>query len=454
MLTASAPMTAPPRRAGVVAVGLMVATVAAVAVVVHVPTPETARWLPVPLVAGLFVLYVAGGTAVQRAPQRLGVAAAVAGGALLQVVAASVPPRSTDDYLRYAWDGRVQAAGIDPYRYPPGAPELARLRDAWLFPDGSTPALNHPTDRTIYPPVAQLWFWLVHELSGGHGRGLPLQIGSAVLAVLTSLAVVAVLRRTGGDPRRVVWWAWCPTVVLEAGNGAHVDVLGALLVVLALGALSARRWVGGGVLLGLAVGAKLLPGLVAVGVPPRRSLRVGLAAVAAVAVVYAPHVAVLGTDVTGFLGGYVDEEARGRFRVLKALLPDVVVTPVALVLLTATALLLWRRAGRDEAAGLPPRPWHQAATMVGVTYVVLTPSYSWYALLLVPLVALGASRRWLWVVAAGYPVYFASSLPTGQAGTRALAYGLAAVLVALHPGGVVRRARLGGWSGAQRPARR
>lgn len=40
-----------------------------------------------------------------------------------------------------------------------------------------------------------------------------------------------ILRRTGGDPRLAVLWAWCPTVVLEAGNNAHVDVLGAVLVV-------------------------------------------------------------------------------------------------------------------------------------------------------------------------------------------------------------------------------
>jgi len=193
-------------------------------------------------------------------PERWGVAVALGGGVLLQLIATSVPPRTTDDHLCYAWDGRVQAAGIDPYRYPPGAPELARLRDVWLFPDGATPALNHPGERTIYPPVAQVWFWLLHELSGGHGRALPLQVGAALLAVATSVAIVRVLRRCGGDPRRVVWWAWCPTVVLEAGNGAHVDVLGALLVVVSLGALAGRRWVGGGVLLGLAVGAKLLPG--------------------------------------------------------------------------------------------------------------------------------------------------------------------------------------------------
>ena len=98
--------------------------------------------------------------------------------------------------------------------------------------------------------------------------------------------------------------------------------------------------------------------------------------------------------------------------------------------LAGTALLVWRRADRDEAAGRPLRPWHGAAVMVGVAFVVLTPSYSWYALLLVPLVALGARPAWLWVVAAGFPVYNGAILPTGHQGTRAISYGTAAVLVA------------------------
>jgi hypothetical protein len=34
-----------------------------------------------------------------------------------------------DDLYRYVWDGRVQAAGLNPYSYAPADPELAALRD-------------------------------------------------------------------------------------------------------------------------------------------------------------------------------------------------------------------------------------------------------------------------------------------------------------------------------------
>ncbi|MEW5987940.1 MAG: hypothetical protein AB1791_15005, partial [Chloroflexota bacterium] len=37
-------------------------------------------------------------------------------------------PTLSDDMYRYVWDGRVQAQGISPYRYPPDADELRALR--------------------------------------------------------------------------------------------------------------------------------------------------------------------------------------------------------------------------------------------------------------------------------------------------------------------------------------
>ena len=51
-------------------------------------------------------------------------------GAVLQLIAVTHPPSTSDDDYRYMWDAKVQFAGVDPYRYPPAAPQLARLRDA------------------------------------------------------------------------------------------------------------------------------------------------------------------------------------------------------------------------------------------------------------------------------------------------------------------------------------
>ena len=69
-------------------------------------------------------------------------------------------PRTSDDAYRYVWDGRVQAAGINPYRYAPADPALAELRDDAIFPK-----INRAEYAvTIYPPVAQMFFFLVTRL--------------------------------------------------------------------------------------------------------------------------------------------------------------------------------------------------------------------------------------------------------------------------------------------------
>ncbi|HEX9017253.1 MAG TPA: hypothetical protein VF960_14780, partial [Chloroflexota bacterium] len=54
---------------------------------------------------------------------------ALAWAVVLRVGLLATTPSLSDDVYRYVWDGKVIAAGIDPYAYPPAAPELSALRD-------------------------------------------------------------------------------------------------------------------------------------------------------------------------------------------------------------------------------------------------------------------------------------------------------------------------------------
>ena len=60
---------------------------------------------------------------------------------------------------RYIWDGRVQANGINPYRYPSNSPALAYLRDPDIWPH-----LNRPAAVTVYPPGAEALFAVLWRL--------------------------------------------------------------------------------------------------------------------------------------------------------------------------------------------------------------------------------------------------------------------------------------------------
>ncbi|MFJ2563234.1 glycosyltransferase 87 family protein [Streptomyces sp. NPDC088770] len=410
--------------------------------------------------AAAWVLFAVAAWMVRRVPVRTAVVLILAGGIALCVAALSTPPRTSDDMYRYAWDGRVQAAGISPYAYPPDASQLARLRDPWLFPAGTAchgwdlhsvagacTHINRPSEHTIYPPVAEGWFLLVHAVSPAGGRHKPLQLAGAALAVVTTVALLLVQRRTCGDTRRVALWAWCPAVPFAAVNDAHVDTLGVLLTVAALGtAVAARR----GALLGAAIAVKLLPvltlpgalsGVLAPGYDPRARLRrttsVLLTAVGVVALAYLPYLPASGSAVLGYLPGYLREEGYepgnvSRFALLRLVLPDAWAGPAAVALVGLSAWYVLRR-------GDPERPWHGSLLVTGTALLLTSPVYYWYALLVVALVAMGGRWEWLAVAAAGTVLYVAGGLQ--QQAVQASAYGLAAVTVLA---GVLVRARARG----------
>ena len=55
--------------------------------------------------------------------------------ALARIAALVSSPYLSTDIYRYVWDGRVQAAGINPYLYIPTDPHLEPLRDEQIFPE-------------------------------------------------------------------------------------------------------------------------------------------------------------------------------------------------------------------------------------------------------------------------------------------------------------------------------
>jgi hypothetical protein len=399
--------------------------------------------------------FAVGAWCVLRLPAKTAVPLVLLGAVLITLAASGGPPRSSDDLYRYLWDGRVQAAGIDPYRYPPAAPELAGLRDPYLWPassgyciDQSTvdftkgcTLINRPTVPTIYPPVAEAVFYAAHVLSPPDARYWPMR----VLAIVAALATTLILLWHSG--RRAVLWAWAPTVAIEAVSNAHIDVVAALLTVVALVLLSRRRAVWGGIALGLAVATKVTPVLAVPAALRRRPVSVGLALLGAVVTVYLPHVLAVGAAVLGYLPGYLRDEGYDngtRFALLSLVVPRAWAGPAAVVVLAAAGLWVLRR-------GDPDRPWLGATTMAGVALLVTTPSYPWYALLLVLLVALGGPARWLAVAAAGYVGQYYDTLHLELVTANRIGY-LAALAVVIVPWLWHRRTTP--WDTAAEPGRR
>ncbi|WP_307853267.1 glycosyltransferase 87 family protein [Kitasatospora sp. RG8] len=386
-------------------------------------------------------LFAVAVTLLRRVPRRQAVPLVLAGSIAVAAVGLLAPPRTSDDAYRYVWDGRVQAAGISPYAHTPDDPALARLRDPGLFPvgDGCTgwderrttagdcTRINRPAVHTIYPPVAQAWFVLVHPYGGGV-RGV--QAGGAVLAVATT----GLLLGLGREAWRAALWGWFPGMTVWAVNDAHVDTLGALLTVAGLGCAARGRAVRGGLLLGGAVAAKLLPALALPGAlsgllarrPTRDDVLLVGAALGAFALSYLPYVVASGTSVLGYLPGYLREEGYeqghiDRFGLLRLVLPDRLVPWAAALVLAVVAVRVLRRGDRH-------RPWAGALLVTGTALLLVAPSYPWYGLLVVALVALDGRWEWLAVPAAGQALYL-----TGGQAAQQLAYGTALCVVLVVP---------------------
>ncbi|CAM5634325.1 hypothetical protein SAVIM338S_06106 [Streptomyces avidinii] len=396
--------------------------------------------------AAAWALFAAAVWSLRRVPARLVVPLVLAGAVACCAAGLAGPPLTSTDSFRYAWDGRVQAAGISPYDHAPADPALRGLRDDWLFPRGGAACsghpdrvavepgvctrINRPAVHTVYPPVAEGYFALVHALSPAGVRHKALQAGGALLSLAVTGALLLIQRRRGARPRTAAYWAWCPAVAVEAVNNAHVDVLAVLLSVAALGVVVRRRALGGA-LFGLAIAAKLLPAVLLpgalAGVRRWRDAAALLApAAAVVGLAYLPYVLASRASVFGYLGGYAQEEgyedpgSGGRYALLRLVFPDSWSVPAVAAGMLAVVAYVWRR-------GDPERPWSAALLVTGTAFLLMTPGYSWYALLLIALVALDGRAEWLGVAAAGAAAYV--SVRTLGEQTVPVAYGLAGAVV-------------------------
>lgn len=170
----------------------------------------------------------------------------VAFGLLFRLTLWCSPGALSDDLYRYLWDGRVQAHGINPYRYPPDAPELTALRDPHL-------SVNHPDVPTIYPPFAQVVFLLISLISP---TPLAVKIAFTLFDLGTAWFLHRLLVRRGGPPEALIIYLWSPLVVVEVAGSGHVDALAIFWMVGALLWAEERKPVRASVALSLSILSK------------------------------------------------------------------------------------------------------------------------------------------------------------------------------------------------------
>ncbi len=427
---------------------------------------QIARWSFVPNHPAAFgaifiaelVLYALAAVWVLRRqpPARPTLIAIFAVAAAMRLLLVPAVPTISDDIYRYVWDGRIQSAAINPYAYPPDAPELARFRDDAIYP-----GINRKPVRTIYPPVAQAFFRAIYAAHPDSVSWTKLVLTVCDLAACAALAML--LRAVGARPERVVLYAWHPLLALEVGHSGHLDILAVLLVALAVWARISGRFGRAGAFL---AGAALVKFYALVALPAllARSRRAFAAFCGVlcgfVVLAYLPFLGVR-SHVLGYLGGYVAEEgiATGtRYYLLKQSLWAVRhVTNDTNIGIPAAATLAYQIGIVGVMAGValwctirPPHSARDIADRIALLFIVLlalaSPVQPWYMLLLLGTLPL-VSRRMLLpvslVVGSAGLVYLTWWLPSSPAWPIAMNYDLRAVAVAILLFGTIRTRLIG-----------
>ncbi len=316
----------------------------------------------------------------------------------------------SSDVYRYVWDGVVQHAGINPYRYVPADAHLLFLRgvsDSDIYP-----YINRADyARTIYPPFAQVLFWLITLVS----PTLTCMKTAMVLCEgITLWSIVYLLRILGRPREEAILYAWCPLLIWEIAASGHLDSAAMALIGLTLVFRYRRQPALTGIFLGLAVITKMYP-LVLFPALYMRSprgkpveWRMPAACAAVILLGYLAYSSV-GRLVFGFLGGYVQEEgvtsgARYFLLELAQEVPGLHHLPAAVFFLFAAAVFAalsvwaWQTASpislpsqtdrqnplapHQSLAFLPP-----AFALACALMLLFSPHYAWYIIWLTPFLA-------------------------------------------------------------------
>jgi alpha-1,6-mannosyltransferase len=322
----------------------------------------------------------------------------------MRLLTLTAPPILSSDLYRYVWDGRVQLAGINPYRYLPADDELAFLRDEAAYPHINRGDYAH----TLYPPAAQAIFALAAIVTPGV-FGMKVMI--AAFDAIAIVVLILLLRVVGRDPSELLIYAWLPLPVWEFAGNAHIDGVAAGLLALALLIAVRGHSVWSGIVLAAATLTKFLPAVVLPAFWRPRDWRLAIAFGVTLVAFYLPYASV-GWKAFGFLSGYFSEEGfdSGQGIFLLKLLGSVITLPewaskvyALLVLATLGALAMRFAFSGPLPAASGTRVLlqaHQAVILGAVLLIALSPHYPWYFGWLAPLACLAPLPSVLWMLAA------------------------------------------------------
>ncbi|PQJ29851.1 glycosyltransferase [Rubritalea profundi] len=317
---------------------------------------------------------------------------------IVRVLVAQAAP--SDDIHRYLWEGKLLAAGEDPYIALADNPIRQPYHDAhWEL-------MNHRDQPTAYPPIAIFAFSLINKL--GYSS-TSYKLVFSLLDMILIACFLALLRQLGKPLKWAAFYSLSPIAFLAFSAEAHFDILMVLCLVAGILALNKKHYMLAGTALAFAIHFKLM---VAVAIPFllwRSPLKMWLAFGLAFVIPLIPFI----DQVESMLAAVVHFGSIGSFngpvyQVLQLLPTDISGVYNQRILvngLTATFYtLVWFSIAyqfyRRRLTGL------SAAVSALTALVLLSPIiHFWYLAWLLPFAALSPRASWL-SLSVSFGLYF------------------------------------------------
>jgi hypothetical protein len=303
-----------------------------------------------------------------------------------------VDPITSPDVHRYRWEGFIQTRGFNPYQHPPQSPALAAVASdrPHLYA-----AVAHPDIAAIYPPFAQLLFFLNATLFCGNLLAWKVILGAFDVLLAVSLLSSVAWRRL--PPVRLILVLWCPLLLVETYEAGHIEVIAVALAALSIAAMERGRWAISALAIALSIQTKYLWPALTLVLLLAEARRIGrlpafaLISIAAALACWWPYAAGLrqATYTAGLFFDYWTFNAPFYDLMRAGAWPRWVPRIAVIIGLVGLAVLLARR-GRVDL-------WRDSCLCWAAALLVSPVVYPWYFLWLTPMLVLSRGVGWyLW----------------------------------------------------------
>ena len=171
-------------------------------------------------------------------------------------------PNLSQDFYRFIWDGRMIAAGFNPYLYLPenlielGTAPIAQAKE--LFNGMGALSASHYTN---YPPLNQLLFAIAGILAGKSIIGSVIVLRALIIAADIGVLYFGrkLLVQLKLPESRMFLYLLNPFIIIELTGNLHFEGVMVFFLVWSLYLLQKKKWIGSAIIFACSVLLKLVP---------------------------------------------------------------------------------------------------------------------------------------------------------------------------------------------------